>query len=105
MQTSTLDAMGRRGDVQRSFGVRITRATKGLYVDRAMPGARAAAEQLRATGADSRAPRPDAASQGAHPGADPASSSARGLGGLIQTSVGAAAGAGQPAGKRSGWAA
>src|SRR5207253_277019 len=44
---------------------------QGLHVDRAMPGARTAAGQLRAAGGDSRDPRPDAASQGADPGADP----------------------------------
>ena len=38
-------------------------------LDRATAGARAAAGQLRATGADPGAPRPDPAPQGAHPGA------------------------------------
>ena len=42
-----------------------------LRLDRATAGARAAAGQLRAAGADSGASRSDAASQGADPGAEP----------------------------------
>ena len=49
---------GRKTDVQ------------GLHVDRPTAGVRAAAGQLRPAGADPRAAGPDAASQGADPGAD-----------------------------------